>query len=337
MENADLARIATVSETALNSIEEGYVTSTLKAGEEYTIEELLNVLMVSSANDVAVVLAENISGSVDNFCALMNKTATKIGCTNSNFINPNGTHNENHYSTAHDLALIGNYALKFDKLKEMFGKTSYTLESKNITYATTNEMLLSWNKNYYQYAQGLKTGFTTPAGNCLIAYAKKDGLELISVVLNSSTSDNRYLETKMLLDYGFDNFSSKKFASKGEVIQTVSVKGATRKTKKLNLVLEDDLYITVDNDLDLSTIHPETKINKKIKAPIEAGTILGTTSYTLNGITYSRNLIAENNVKSSHLFLKFTIFFIVLFLLLAVLKLRKNKLKNKRIRMMKKL
>ena len=210
MENSNLENKATVSETALNSVEYGYITSNLKAGEELTIEELLNILIVSSANDVAVVLAENISGSVDNFCALMNQTATKIGCTNSNFINPNGTHNENHYSTAHDLALIGNYALRFDKLKEIFSKTSYTLEQDNRTYSTTNEMLLSWNKNYYKYALGMKTGFTTPAGNCLIAYAKRNDLALISVVLNSSTSDNRYLETKMLFDYGFDNFTLKK-------------------------------------------------------------------------------------------------------------------------------
>lgn len=282
IENANLEEKAVVSESALNSVESGYITSNLKVGDEVTVDQLLNVLLVSSANDVAVVLAEHISGSVDDFCHLMNQTASKIGCTNSNFINPNGTHNENHYSTAHDLALIGNYALKYEKLKELFNKTSYTLDTNNITYATTNEMLLSWNKNYYQYALGMKTGFTTPAGYCLMSYAKKDDLELISVVLNSSTSDNRYLETKMLLDFGFDSFTLKKFAKKGDIIQTVSVKGATRKTKKLNLLLENDIYITVDNDLDLTTIHPSTNLPKKFKAPIESGKVLGSLSYTLN-------------------------------------------------------
>ncbi len=284
IERADLNATTIVSQSALNSVEYGYVTSNLKLGEELTIEELLNILVVSSANDVAVVLAESISGSVDEFCLLMNQTATKIGCTNSNFINPNGTHNENHYSTAHDLALIGNYALKYTKLKEMFSKTSYTLEQDNRTYATTNEMLLSWNKNYYEYAKGMKTGFTTPAGNCLMAYAEKDDLKLLSVVLNSSTSDNRYLETKMLLDYGFENYSLKKFANKGDIIQTVSVKGATRKTKKLNLILEKDLYTAVDNNLDLSTIKPDTQLNKKIKAPIKKNDVLGKLSYTVNRI-----------------------------------------------------
>ena len=288
MENCDLDEVAVVSQSALDSVEYGYITSNLKAGEELTIAELLNILMVSSANDVAVILAEHISGSSESFAALMNETAAKIGCTNSNFVNPNGTHTEGHYSTAHDLALIGNYALKFDFLKEIFAKTYFKLPATNLypkddrIYTTTNEMLISGNSNYYKYALGMKTGFTTPAGNCLMSYAKKNGLELISVVLNSTTSDNRYLETKMILDYGFDNFSLKTFASKGDIVQTVLVKGASRNTKKLNLILDNDLFITVNNDLDISTIKPEIKLNNKIKAPIYRDDKLGTISYTIN-------------------------------------------------------
>lgn len=341
VENAKLDETVTISKSAINSVEFGYISSNLKEGEELTVEQLLNILIVSSANDVAVALAEHISGSVDNFAILMNETATKIGCTNSNFVNPNGTHNENHYSTAYDLSLIGNYALKFDILKEIFAKTSFTLPSTNLytsgdrVYSTTNEILLSWNNNYYKYAKGMKTGFTTPAGFCLITYAQKDDLQLLSVVLNSSTSDNRYLETKKILDYGFNNFSLKKFANKGDIIQTVSVKGATKDTKKLNLILNDDLFITVDNDLDLSTVKPQININQKIKAPIIEGTVLGSLSYTVNGITYTQNLIAKNDVKSSHLVLKFVIFFITIFVLLILYKLRISKLKKKRINMIK--
>lgn len=341
VENAKLDETVTISKSAINSVEFGYISSNLKEGEELTVEQLLNILIVSSANDVAVALAEHISGSVDNFAILMNETATKIGCTNSNFVNPNGTHNGNHYSTAYDLSLIGNYALKFDVLKEIFAKTSFTLPSTNLytsgdrIYSTTNEILLSWNNNYYKYAKGMKTGFTTPAGFCLITYAQKDDLQLLSVVLNSSTSDNRYLETKKILDYGFTNFSLRKFANKGDIIQTVSVKSATKNTKKLNLVLDDDLFITVNNDLDLSTVKPQININKKIKAPIVEGTVLGSLSYTVNGITYTQNLIANNDVKSSHLVLKFVIFFIIIFIVLILYKLRISKLKKKRINMIK--
>ena len=341
MEHCNLEDNVTVNKTAINSVEYGYITANLQEGEVFTVEQLLNILMVSSANDAALVLAEHISGSVEDFASLMNETATKIGCTNSNFVNPNGVHHENHYSTAHDLTLIANYSLQFDELKELYKKTYYKLPATDLyarddrIFTTTNELILSGSTNYYRYAKGLKTGFTTPAGHCLIGYASKDGLELITVLLNCSTSDNRYLETEKLLDYGFNNFSYKKFATKGDSIETVVVKGATKDTKKLNLILDNDINITVNNDLDISTIEREIKINDKIKAPIAKDTVLGSVTYKLNGIEYSANLIAENDVKASHTFLKFMIFFIFMFIALVVLKLRKSKLKKKRISMIK--
>lgn len=341
MEHCNLDDNVTVNQTALDSVEYGYTVINLKAGEVFTVEELLNVLLVSSANDAALVLAEHVSGSVENFVKLMNETATKIGCTNSNFVNPNGVHHENHYSTARDLVKIANYSLQFDKLKELYNTRYYKLRATDLypkedrICTTTNELLLSGSNNYYKYAKGLKTGFTTPAGHCLIGYASKDGLELISVLLSGSTSDNRYLETRNLFDYGFSNYSYKKFATKGNSIETVMVKGATKETKKLNLILDNDINITVNNSLDVSTIAKEIKINDKIKAPITKGTVLGSVTYTLNGIKYSANLVAENDVKSAHTLLKFIIFFVVIFVLLVVLKLRKSKLKKKRITMIK--
>lgn len=341
MEHCNLEDTVTVNQTAIDGVEYGYITANLKAGETFTVEELLNILVVSSANDAALVLAEHVSGSAEDFCKLMNETAVKIGCKNSNFVNPNGVHNENHYSTAYDLALIGNYSLKFEKLKELFKKTYFKVPAtdlypkENRILSTTNELILSGSTNYYRYAQGLKTGFTTPAGFCLMGYASKDGLELITVLLNCSTSDNRYLETKDLFDYGFNNFSLKKFATKGNSVETVSVKGATKDTEKLNLILDNDIAFTVKNDVDILNIKHEIKINDKIKAPIVKGTILGSVTYTLNGIQYSANLVAENDVKSSHTFLKFMICFIVIFIILIVLKIRKSKLKKKRITMIK--
>lgn len=343
MEHCNLDDMVEVTQTAISSVEYGYITANLKVGESFSIEELLNILIVSSANDAALVLAEHVSGSVEDFCKLMNETAVKIGCTNSNFVNPNGVHHENHFSTARDLALIGNYSLKFEKLKELFKKTYFRLPSTDLytsndrIFSSTNELILSGSSNYYIYAQGLKTGFTTPAGHCLIGYASKNGLELITVLLNSSTSDNRYLETRMLFDYGFSNFSFKKFATQGNSVETISVKGSTKDTEKLNLILDKDIRFTVNNNLDILSIKSETKINEKIKAPISKGTVLGSVTYTLNGIEYSANLIAENDVKASHLFIKFMILFLVLFVLLVVLKLRKSKLKKKRITMIKRL
>lgn len=341
MEHCDLQDQVTVNQTAIDSVEFGYTIANLKAGETFTVEQLLNVILIPSAADASLVLAEHVSGTVENFCKLMNDTAVKIGCTNSNFVNPIGVHHENHYSTAHDLALIGNYALKFEPIKEICKKTYYKLPATSIyakddrIFSTTNELILSGSKNYYKYAKGLKTGFTTPAGSCLIGYASKDGLDLLTVLLNCSTSDNRFLESKKLFDYGFTNFSYKQFATKGNSVETVSVKGATKGTKKLNLILDNDINITVNNDIDISTIKADIKINDKIKAPIAKDTVLGSVTYTANGIKYSANLIAENDVKSSHMFVKFIIFFLIVFIILLILKLRKSKLKKKRITMIK--
>lgn len=341
MEHCDLQDQVTVNQTAIDSVEFGYTIANLKAGETFTVEQLLNVILIPSAADASLVLAEHVSGTVENFCKLMNDTAVKIGCTNSNFVNPIGVHHENHYSTAHDLALIGNYALKFEPIKEICKKTYYKLPATSIyakddrIFSTTNELILSGSKNYYKYAKGLKTGFTTPAGSCLIGYASKDGLDLLTVLLNCSTSDNRFLESKKLFDYGFTNFSYKQFAAKGNSVETVSVKGATKGTKKLNLILDNDINITVNNDIDISTIKADIKINDKIKAPIAKDTVLGSVTYTANGIKYSANLIAENDVKSSHMFVKFIIFFLIVFIILLILKLRKSKLKKKRITMIK--
>lgn len=335
IENSKLDDVVTISQSALDNVEYGYVTSNLKVGTELTVEELLNILLVSSANDIANVLAEHVSGSIEGFASLMNQTAVKIGCLNSNFVNPNGTHNDNHYSTAYDLALIGKYALKYDVLREIFTKRYY--DKGDIRFSTTNELINPNSKNYYMYANGLKTGFTTPAGNCLMGSATRNNLELIAVLLKSSTSDNRFLESKMLFDYGFDNFSLKQFAVKGVSIQTVFVKGATSKTKKLNLVLDDDIFITVPDDLDPSKVSQKIDVPSKIKAPITKGDKIGTLSYEFNGITYSANLVAANDVKAAHLLLKFTIIFILLFLFLIVYKLRASKLKKKRISMIKRL
>ena len=157
MEHCNLEDNVTVNQTALNSVEYGYITANLKAGEVFTVEHLLNILLVSSANDAALVLAEHVSGTVEDFCKLMNETSVKIGCTNSNFVNPNGVHHENHYSTAHDLTLIANYSLQFDELKELYKKTYYRLPATDLypkedrIFSSTNELILSGSTNSVSY------------------------------------------------------------------------------------------------------------------------------------------------------------------------------------------
>ena len=127
LENCKLDDIVTVSHNAIFSIPVGYSHASLKEGEQLTVEQLLNVLLIPSANDAAVALAEHIAGSVEEFAEMMNNKAKELGCIGTHFVNPNGIHNEDHYSTAYDLSIIGRYAMKFEDIMRIATVNQYTL------------------------------------------------------------------------------------------------------------------------------------------------------------------------------------------------------------------
>ena len=233
LENCELTDIATVSRNAIHSIPPDYVMCNIKEGEELTIEQLLNVLLIPSANDAAVVLAEHVAGSVSKFSDLMNEKAKEIGCKNTHFVNPNGIHNKNHVSTAYDLALIGQYAMKNNTFRKIVKKTQYTLPATNKysktdrTFKTTNDLLIkntstAKSNYYYPNATGVKTGYTGEAGNCLVAAAKKDNMEVISVVLGADFTkeglSEKFLDSIALLDYAFDHYAIEILQEKNSVL-----------------------------------------------------------------------------------------------------------------------
>lgn len=347
LENCELSDTATVSYDAVMSLSSGYVTANLQVGEELTVEQLLYVLMVGSSNDAAIVLAEHVSGSVENFATLMNEKAKELGCTSTNFVNPNGAHDENHYSTAYDLALIAKYAMQNDTFRTLVSTTFYTLPTTNKydredrIFRTTNSLLQLDNSDradnyYYKYATGIKTGFTTPAGNCLIASANKNNLELITVVLGAGqTKDGlsqRYLDTLSLFDYGYSTYILKEVINSGGIVQTLNVKNATRNTKKLDAVVEHDIYALMKQADKDSTVLPEIKLNDNLKAPIKKGDIIGSVTYTVEGIEYTENLLANSDVKKSRFLLKLAIFIIVVLLFWMYAKNKKIKNKKKRLK-----
>lgn len=349
LENCELSDIATVSYDAVMSLSSGYVTANLQIGEELTVEQLLYVLMVGSSNDAAIVLAEHVSGSVEKFADLMNEKAKELGCTSTNFVNPNGAHDENHYSTAYDLALMARYAMQNETFRTLVSTTSYTLPTTNKydredrIFRTTNSLLHLDTSDradnyYYQYATGIKTGFTTPAGNCLIASANKNNLELITVVLGAGqTKDGlsqRYLDTLSLFDYGYNTYTLKQIINKGGIIQTLNIKNATRKTKKVEAVVANDVYALmkqVDKD---SAVLPEINLNDNLKAPLKKGDVIGSVTYTVDGIQYTEDLLANNDVKKSRFLLKLAILIIIVLILWMYaknkrIKNKKQRLKNK--------
>ena len=346
LEKCNLSDTAVVSHNAVFSIPSGYSTASLVEGEVLTIEQLLNVLLIPSANDAAVVLAEHIAGSVEAFSDMMNSKAVELGCLNTHFVNPNGIHNENHYSTAYDLALIGKYAMQFPTFKEISSKTRYTLPITNAyskedrIFNTTNDLIKpnyssSPTNYYYKYATGGKTGYTDPAGQCIVATATKDNISLIAVTLHGDfTEDNlsqRALDCKALFEYGFNNFSMVSIAQKGDVASNMKVPNATKDSSSLDLLYSDDIYAFVPNGFDTSSVTPNIKLSSTF-APIAQDTVLGTISYDIDGSNYSCNLLASHEVYKNQFAktaMELALLLIFLILLSKFLK-RKKRRKNYR-------
>lgn len=204
-ERTNLSDTVVYSKTATTNLESGAVTLGLVEGDRLTVEQSLYGLMLKSANEVANGLAEHVSGSVSGFAALMNAKAKELGCTNTNFVNPNGLTSSSHYTTPRDMALIARAAFQNDKVRKVTSTVSYQIPATKKAGARTitmgHKMINSGDARYYPGVIGGKTGYTSAAGNTLVTCAEKNGVRLIAVVMKSKST--HYADTKALLDYGF--------------------------------------------------------------------------------------------------------------------------------------
>lgn len=333
LENCDLDDVVTVSQSAISHIPTGYVIAPLYVGEQIAIKDLLYALMLKSANDAAYVLAEHVGGSVDGFSEMMNKKAEELGCKNTHFVNPNGIHNQNHYTTAYDMYLISNYAMKNETFKKIVSTYEYTLlptnkhPLKDRIMKNTNNFVNPKNVYYNKIINGIKTGTTKQAGNCLITDSSENGLEFITVVLGAQTANSKFSETKKMINFAYDNYKLTEVHKKGDIIQNIEVKKATKKTKDLNLVISDDITAMANKKIKVDEIEPEIVLIDDIKAPIEQGQELGIIKYNVDGLEYKAKLLAETEVELKTYYIEILIgagiFIIVLGLLLIVRK--KNK------------
>lgn len=317
LENTNLNDKTIVSENAVTSIPDDYSNANLQIGEELTIYDLLKALLIPSANDAAVVLAEHIAGSVENFSSMMNEKAIELGCLNTHFVNPNGIHDENHYSTAYDLSLIGRYAMKNDTFKQIVSTTDFSLPATNAyfennRYFRNSNLLLHNNYKingvsyYYENCTGIKTGYTEPAKDCIIASASKDNLDVTLVILGADkTSDGlsgRYLDCINLFNYAFNNYKMYTIAVANSKLDEANIINGTEETKKLDILIQDDIKIFADANLDISTITPKINLNPIILAPISKNSVIGKVIYIYDGNEYTANLIAGSNVETSKIF-----------------------------------
>lgn len=211
IENSSLSDVVTFSPTAANSVKWDEANIATKAGEQYTVDQALHALLLSSANEVAYGLAEHIGGSLSHFVEMMNARAKELGAINTHFNNASGLNDPNHYTTAYDMAMIGRAAftnstfLTIDSYSGYYklGPTNLTPVVRSL-YSTN--LMFKGRQFYYEYCKGSKTGYTDESGYTLVSYAEKDGMRLICVTMKEATADNRYIDTKALFEYGFNNF-----------------------------------------------------------------------------------------------------------------------------------
>lgn len=259
-----LEEVITVSQKAA---EVGGAGLDLEVGEQIKVEDLLYGLLLRSANDAAVTLAEAVAGSEEVFVERMNRRAKELGAQDTRFFNPHGL--DGNYSTPRDLAKIALVALESPTFRRMVKEESRTIPWPGNPYPRVAE---NHNKllDVYEYATGVKTGYTREAGNCLVASATKEGRELVSVVLGEASAVFAYEDTVALLEHGFNDFTTENAVKRGQAYRTVAV--PFWKEKELVLAAERDLQLVVNRAEDLQK---EIVVSEEIDLPIAEGARLG--------------------------------------------------------------
>ncbi|WP_058485427.1 D-alanyl-D-alanine carboxypeptidase family protein [Defluviitalea phaphyphila] len=272
LEKGNLSDEVIVSKRAAKAPE---VKLYLKEGEKQRLEDLLYALMMKSSNDVAIAIAEHISGSVEAFCEEMTEKAKELGAKNTVFKTPNGLDADGHQSTAYDLALITRYAMQNPKFVEIINTRSLTIPKegnyRSYYLNNTNRFL-----DEFPGANGVKTGYTGKAGYCFVGAAKQNDMQLISVVLASGWGprgkEQKWIDTKKIMEYGFKNYKKVSIIEKNQYLKTIPV----IKAKETNVPLyADEDFIYPINEEEKSQIKIKLKVPKIIEAPVIKGQKIG--------------------------------------------------------------
>ena len=243
----------------------------LEAGEVQKVDTLLKGIAVASANDGCVAMAEYIGGSVESFVDMMNAKAKELNMKDTNFVNTNGLPVDNHYTSAHDIAIMSRELLKHDVISKYLTTwmDQVVVGKKQITVglANTNKLI-----KHYQGATGVKTGFTQQAKYCLSASAKRGDTHLVAVTLGAETSPERFKDATSLLNFGFANYESVKLCSKNDNIATLTLDKSDE--QKINLVAKEDLSVLIKKGGNKDFTR-KIKVNENPTIPIKKGTNLG--------------------------------------------------------------
>ena len=260
----------------------------LEQGERMSVEDLLKSVIIASANDAAVALAEHVAGTEEEFVKAMNDKAKELGMKNTCFENTNGLDDttQNHLTSAMDIAIMSRELIKHKKITEYSSIWMDTIRNGAFGLTNTNRLV-----KYYEGATGLKTGSTSKAGFCISATATRNGMTLIAVIMGSSSRDARNSAAVALLNYGFSNFAL--FRNQPYCGSMTVVKG-----KLSECEIREDQLLTVVNKKELSKITKEITLDSEIAAPIKRGTQVGTATYTVDGkVIGSSKITVVNNVE----------------------------------------
>lgn len=287
----------------------------IKVGEVMTVEQLLYCMLVVSANEACVILAEAVSGDVDTFVDAMNAKAQALGCENTHFVNPTGLHDSQHYTSAWDLYLITQEAMKHEDFMRICDTGDITLPATNLSEArslhSTNYLISVWrSRGYYNTdAHGVKTGSTDAAGHCLVSSASKGSLSFISVMLGceqlhlegNEIRTMSFYETNRLFDWAFNNFAYQTVLTSDEILKEVAV--SLSKIDHVTVHPAEDVEVLLPKGLAAEDLERTITLKSDpVEAPISAGDVLGTVTLSYDGTDYATvDLLALNDVEASRI------------------------------------
>lgn len=327
LEYSRLDEVATVPREA--TLVEGSAIG-LQEGERLTMEDLLYAILLASANDAAVAVAHHVAGSVPAFAALMNEKARMLGAKESHFINPNGLPDPQHYTTAYDLALIARYAMENPAFRAMVATRIRQIHRPDADRSKGPPQEHLWNHNRlltrYDGAIGVKTGYTVEAGQCIVSAAKRDGRELIAVLLNSEGAAI-YSDAKALFDYGFSSFEPVLLVQKGDRISTFPVSGGDKKAVALT---GTSFYFNFSPG-EQPAIQKKILLREDLRAPLAAGQSIGELLlFDSRGVELGRVDLVAGEPVNTKLTRRWSTWAIGLVVFLAALRLLARALRRRR-------
>ena len=301
----------TASASAFEGLSADGSNAGIKAGEIMTVRNLLYCMLVVSANEACNILAEAISGSVPAFVEKMNAKAQELGCVNTHFVNPNGLHDPQHYTTAWDMYLITRAAMEYEDFMVICDTANVKITATNLSeernYWTTNHLLSNWRVIGYRdtRAHGIKTGSTDAAGNCLVSSAAKGNLHFVSVILGAERVEENgvgnirsFSETSRMFDYGFQNFTYKVILEEKEAIQEVPVE--LSKLDHVTVYPSESIEILIPKGLNPEHLERTIVLQEPVEAPVAKGQKLGSMELSYDGTIYaSVDLLAGFDVEAS--------------------------------------